>query len=77
MKLKNDIDLVCFLNQVQTCHEDVYFISGAGDHLSLKSTLSQYMLTAAFGDRELISAGDIICRDQADYQRLDDYLERS
>ena len=46
MKLKNNVDIPSFLDAVQKCDYDVLFITGEGDQLSLKSTLSQFVFTA-------------------------------
>lgn len=43
MRLKNDVNLVDFLNQVQKCKYDVYMETVEEDKLNLKSVLSQYL----------------------------------
>lgn len=75
MKLRADVDLVRFLGSVKDCRQDVFFCSGAGDQLNLKSILSQYMLSAASGDAALIGAGDIICQNNGDYQKLAEFFD--
>ncbi|HAL73784.1 MAG TPA: hypothetical protein DCM45_01675 [Clostridiales bacterium] len=75
MKLKADVDLVRFLGSVQECRQDVFFCSNLGDQLNLKSILSQYMMSAVFSDAALISAGDIICLNPDDYQKLAVFFE--
>lgn len=75
MKLRQDINLLEFLNAVQKCRQDIFFNSDEGDQLNLKSVLSQYMLTAVFSDKALIDGGEIICRNPDDYQKLAYYLK--
>ena len=74
MRLKENIDIIAFLKSVRTCREDVYYDSPEGDHLDLKSALSQYVLSANMRNPRLIQEGDILCSDEKDYERLKEYL---
>ena len=74
MRLKRNIDCQIFLKTVQSCHDDVFFLSSEGDQLNLKSMLSQYMFAAAFADVELISQGQIVCHDSNDCCQLADFF---
>lgn len=46
MKLKNNVNIPSFLEAVQKCDYEVLFVTGEGDQLNLKSTLSQFVFTA-------------------------------
>ncbi|MDE6168134.1 MAG: hypothetical protein K2G28_06715 [Acetatifactor sp.] len=46
MKLKSNVNVPDFLQAVQACAGEVYFITPEGDHLNLKSALSQFIFTA-------------------------------
>lgn len=47
MKLKTGIDVQVFLNSVKKCVSDVYLNTAEGDHMNLKSALSQIVFAAA------------------------------
>lgn len=74
MKLSKNIDLTEFLRAVNSCSGNVYFSSQLGDHLNLKSILSQYAFSAVTGDRKLLFQGDILCDAEGDNEKLRPYL---
>lgn len=74
MKLAKNVDLADFLRTVNRCAGDVYFSTEQGDHLNLKSIMSQYIFSAATGDRKLLLAGDITYADAGDSAMLLPYL---
>lgn len=74
MRLKRKIDCRKFLKTVQSCDDDVFFLSSEGDQLNLKSTLSQYMFAAAFADVDLISQGQIVCHNSDDCRQLAEFF---
>lgn len=74
MKLKRQEHYLDFIEAVQSCDSDVYFNSCEGDHLNLKSTLSQHLFAAACGDRKFLERGSIECIKAEDYGRLNAYL---
>ena len=43
MLLRQDIDIIKFLQQVKRCRDEVLFETTEGDRLNLTSTLSQYV----------------------------------
>lgn len=47
MKLKPDFNLIEFFQAVHSCQYEVLFETPEGDRLNLKSTLSQFVFTAA------------------------------
>ena len=74
MKLRENIDIIAFLKSVNNCRKDVYYDSPEGDHLDLKSALSQYVLSASSGDRSLLQNGFVVCDDKSDYEHLREFL---
>lgn len=74
MKLKRLNHYHDFIEAVQNCDSDVYFNSCEGDHLNLKSTLSQYLFATICGDRTFIEQSSVECKTEADYERLSAYL---
>lgn len=75
MKLKPKTNFVDFLKSVQDCKNDVYFNSADGDQLNLKSLLSQYIFTSVKANNKLIKTGEIVCKNEQDYEYLSNYLE--
>lgn len=74
MKLKRLNLYLDFIEAVQNCELDVYFISCEGDHLNLKSTLSLYLFASICGDRTFVEQCSVECKTEADYERLSAYL---
>ena len=74
MKLKENTDLIAFIKAIKKCRRDVFFYTGEGDRLNLKSTLSQYLFSVLTGNKELLQNGKIECQEPSDYQMLEDYL---
>ena len=69
MKLKNNIDLVAFLQAVRSCREDVYFCTREGDRIDLKSVLSEYVFSSLTVQPRLLETGWIEAS-PADQERL-------
>ena len=65
-----------FIACVKTCRADVYYHSTEGDSLNLKSTLSQYIFTAAAAGNSFLPEGRIDCDDERDYAVLADFVEQ-
>jgi hypothetical protein len=76
VKLRKNIDMAKFIACVKTCRADVYYHSTEGDSLNLKSTLSQYIFTAAAVGNSFLSEGRIDCDDERDYAVLADFVEQ-
>lgn len=74
MKLKNDVNLVDFLNQVQKCKYDVYMETEEEDKLNLKSVLSQYLFVVLVEQKDVWDHSRITS-EEADREILADYLE--
>lgn len=79
MKLKPNIRLVDFLQQVNLCHGEVRFETDEGDVLNLKSQISKYIFLAAVSQEgtgeELSLQGDVICDCQEDVSVLSAFLQ--
>ncbi len=66
MKLKESFDSILFFKAVGECRGDVYFCTGEGDRLNLKSTLHQFLFSSLAGSRELLGRGDVQLEDASD-----------
>ena len=73
MKLKPNIDPAALLRTVKKCGGEVWYDTEEGDHLNLKSALSQ-LLFAAAQTQMTAENGKLICQDAPDYEYLRDYL---
>lgn len=74
MKLKRDIDIVRFLNQVKACSGDVWADTGE-DRINLKSVLCQYTFVVMSSRKGLLDRIEIECS-EPDREVLVDYMER-
>ena len=74
MLLKQDIDIIKFLQQVKTCHDEVIFETTEGDRLNLTSTLSQYVFCSIASHPDCWADSTITCKTPEDYVLLADYL---
>lgn len=75
MKLKEKIDIIQFLRNIEKCSSDVWFLSDEGDRLNLKSKLSQYIFSSITNQRKMIENGKIECDNEEDYQVLGAFLK--
>lgn len=75
MKIKKNINVETFLEDVRKCEGNVYFKTLEGDMLNLKSLLSQYILMSIIDNDELMGNGVIDCSMEADVAVLGQYLE--
>ncbi|MFA9376385.1 MAG: hypothetical protein ACERKZ_06485 [Lachnotalea sp.] len=75
MKLKKDVDLKKFVENVKKCANDVYFETKEGDHLNLKSTLSEYIFVASRVDNDFLRRGVVLCENVNDFVHLSEFLE--
>ncbi len=74
MKLKKDANITQFLLSIKHCEDDVFYESTEGDILNLTSTLSQYVFCSIASHPELWENGRIRCKNEADYQVLEQFL---
>ena len=75
MRLKENADLIRFLEKGKECEHDVYFYTGEGDKLNLKSTLSQFLFSAVAAEDEMLKRGKVLCDDPEEYTKLAEFLE--
>lgn len=75
MFLKPDQNLSDFFEAVQTCNQDVSYVSEEGDFLDLKSQFSQFIFLVMCVEKEFPRNGSIICKDSKDMERLAPFLE--
>ena len=73
MRLKPDVDPEPLLRAVKECHDEVWFDTEHGDHLNLKTAVSQLMFAAA-QTQMIARRGTLTCRDVSDYELLREYL---
>lgn len=59
MKLKEEINIIHFLNAIKKCKHDVYYVTRESDRLNLSSQLSEYVFLATAARPELIANGAI------------------
>lgn len=75
MLIKPKIDYPAFLQAIRLCKDEVTFETDDGDLLNLKSILSEYIFVTITADPDFIMNGRLICKDNADYETLKEYLE--
>ncbi len=74
MKLKKNIDFSDLLDALRYCGKDVYLDTAEGDHLNLKSTLSQFVFASVVAARLPELEAEIRCRPE-DREILRPFLE--
>lgn len=73
MKLKPNVNVPDFLQAVQTCVSEVFFITPEGDRLNLKSVLSQFIFAAVIAGRLQTLDGCITAQNPQDESLLRQY----
>ena len=73
MKLKTDINVQEFLSAVKKCVSDVYLNTAEGDHMNLKSALSQIVFAAAADKLETLELS--VEYEPLDYNLMQPYIE--
>lgn len=73
MKLKKNINYSEFFRTVQTCEGEVILETPEGDQLNLKSTLSQFVFTAAICGKLSFADASIRVEDGYDINLLRKY----
>ncbi|MBD5458844.1 MAG: hypothetical protein HDR27_09780 [Lachnospiraceae bacterium] len=74
MKLKPEINISAFMQAVQTCRGEIYFVTPEGDCLNLKSTLMKFVFVTVFADKLRNQNGRIEVQNPQDLIRLRDYF---
>ncbi|MCM1305237.1 MAG: hypothetical protein NC306_14200 [Butyrivibrio sp.] len=73
--LRNGIDLTSFFAAVNQCKGAVFFLSGQGDRMDLKSVLCQYILASVYLQQGMEAEGRIECELPEDASALKPFLE--
>lgn len=73
MKLMNVTDIDKFFEVVNTCEGKVELVTGEGDRLNLKSTLTQYVAFAQLFSDGCIPEMELICQYTADNLKFLNY----
>ena len=74
MRLKKEVNLAELMGAVRQCGKDVWFDTPEGDHLNLKSALSQFVFVVAVGGKGYALTGEILCSPE-DRERLLPFTE--
>lgn len=75
--IKTDIDIQKFLNQVHKCGSEVTYETPEGDHIALRSTLSQCMFYSIAADPERLRKGTLRIQKEEDRALLEEFLDFS
>ena len=73
MKLKPNISIPSFLQAVQDCQGEVCLVTKEGDHLNLKSVLSQFVFAAVIAGKLQNFEGFITVQNTQDEILLRDF----
>lgn len=74
MKLRDKIDYSAFLRNVQKCSGEVLLVTPEGDQLNLKSTLSQFVFTAALSGSLDFTDAKLVLADSEDAALLEAFV---
>lgn len=74
MQLKENVNLLEFLQHVKHCKCDILFTTTDGDLLNLKSELSRYIFATIAGKEDFLLKGRITCSNEEDEQVLKNFL---
>ena len=74
MKLKPDISITAFIQAVQTCQGEVYFVTPEGDRLNLKSALMEFVFVTAVSGKLQDLNGQVEMQNPKDIIQLCDYF---
>lgn len=72
--LKNNADIVQLIKKTKECAGEVLLVTGEGDRLNLKSTLSQYVCVAMVAKPEILLRSSVECSEE-DARVLTDFIE--
>lgn len=74
MYLRDKINLLKFLKEIDACEGEVRLCTPEGDVLILTSALSKYFFVYLAKKKELIRSARIVCKKIEDEERLKEYL---
>ena len=75
MKIKPNINVSNFFEQVRACKSDVFFVTDEGDRLNLRSQICQYLFTVAYLNQDISIQGRFEFDDKEDMRKLKAYME--
>ena len=74
MKIHNVTDIDKFFKVVNSCEGKVELVTGQGDRLNLKSTLTQYVaLAKVFSDGKILEM-ELVCYEKSDVTKFMEYM---
>jgi hypothetical protein len=77
MYLKDNVKLAELINMAKLCKDDVYYKSGEGDVLNLKSLLTQLLLQSIVNDdSSLLAGGQIMCINEDEIIHFSKYIKK-
>lgn len=74
MKIHNVTDIDKFFKVVNSCEGKVELVTGQGDRLNLKSTLTQYVALAKVFSDGKISEMELVCYEKSDVTKFMEYM---
>ena len=75
MKLRSNADYQAFFRAIHSCEGQVYLVTVEGDRLNLKSTLSQFIFTAAVRSNLALEDARLLLEHPKDRHILEEYIE--
>ncbi|GGH35293.1 hypothetical protein [Paenibacillus segetis] len=76
MELKDHVKLVDLIQKAKLCSGDVYYKSGEGDVLNLKSLLTQLLLQSIVDtDSSILAGGQIVCFNDDEAIHFSEYVK--
>jgi hypothetical protein len=74
MKIHNVTDIDKFFKVVNSCEGKVELVTGQGDRLNLKSTLTQYVALAKVFSDGKIPEMELVCYEKSDVTKFMEYM---
>lgn len=74
MVLRQNTDMICFLQTVEKCSGEVSFTTTQGDRLNLKSELSKYVFAVVAANPDILKNGQIVIKNEEDAALLQNFL---
>lgn len=73
--LKEDADIVMFLDSAKKCKGDISLCTKEGDRLNLKSVLTQYICVVLANEKDILTGSHILLGQESDKELLGAFLE--
>ena len=74
MKIQNISDVEKFFQVIDQCKGTIELVSAEGDHINLKSKLSQYLSMASIFSNGYINELELVAHEPEDVERLIKYM---